>query len=210
MNISMAANPSVTYIVSCFDRPNALRGVLASLQVQTDADFEVIVSDRGSEPAIREQHMRMVENMQDTRFRHKSTALLDPPYAQHCYWNAAWIVEHEARGEWICLPSDDSYYMPIFQEACLTRARAAGWQLVFPEMLYDRRLRGDRYSVLDTRICSGGIDKTGFLLRRDAWIGFPTLGQGASDDCCDGEMIVAVAARGAKWGKIDEILAIHN
>ena len=83
------------------------------------------------------------------------------------------------------------------------------WSLVWPEMLYDPRIHG-RYEKLDARACVGGIDKTGFLLRRDAWIGFPTLGQVYGDACCDGEMICELVRRGVAHGKIEEILVVHN
>lgn len=202
--------PSVTYIVSSFDRPRALRGCLAALQVQTDPDFEVIVADRAADEKIAAEHWLIVSEMRDERFRYVHGGQLDAQWSQNCLWFATWLIDNgHTHGEWLCFPSDDSYYMPTFQATCLTRARLNNWQIVWPEMLYDPRLHG-RYAFLDARACVGGIDKTGFLLRRDAWIGFPTLGQVYGDSCADGEMIVTLVGRGVPHGKVEECLVIHN
>lgn len=199
--------PTVTYIVSAYDRPLHLRGCLASLQVQTDPDFEVIVADNGG----LEHNAIITGQMNDERFRYINTGVYTTTPAWDCYWSAEWVVEHEAKGEWICLPSDDSYYMPIFQQVCMEKAKLNNWQLVFPNMLYDRRLNGSTYSVLDTSPHSCRIDKCGFFIRRDVWIGFPGKPQGyRQSSCCDGEMIQQVVERGARWGKIEECLVIHN
>lgn len=204
-------NPSVTYIVSSYDRPRALRGCLAALQVQTDPDFEVIVADRAADERIAAEHWLIVGEMRDERFRYVHASSLVDPWNRHCYYFITWLVEQgHTNGEWLCFPSDDSYYVPTFQATCLARARLNNWSLVWPEMLYDPRLHG-RYALLDARACVGGIDKTGFLLRRDAWIGFPTLGRPESGDACaDGEMIVTLVARGVAHGKVDEIMVVHN
>ena len=70
--------PSVTYVVSAYDRPQSLRMTLASLQCQTDHDFEVIVADNN--PNVSEYHghawnnQRIVIDMDDTRFKYVNTS----------------------------------------------------------------------------------------------------------------------------------------
>jgi len=204
--------PAVTYIVSVYERPRALRGCLACLQVQTDPDFEVIVANTGPNEAMQRAHEEVVAQFacDDPRFSYVNTLEYKSSPAWDCYWAAEWVVEHLASGDWICLPSDDSYYVPMFQERCLARARLNNWSLVWPEMLYDPRLHG-RYEKLDARACVGGIDKTGFLIRRDAWIGFPSKPTDYSrSSCADGEMIAELVGRGVAHGKIDEIMVVHN
>lgn len=204
----MSNVPSVTYIVSALSRPRSLRCVLASLQVQTDASFDVIVADNTSDDEIASAHQRVTGELEDERFRYIRTAAYADDPRWNCYWSADWLVEHgEVHGEYICLPSDDSYYVPIFQEAMLAKGRGEGLGLVYCEMLYDRRGAGV-YRLLNTYPCYGRIDKTGFLVRRDQWIGF--VGKRDRPDDSDGVMIDELVKRGVKHGKVEEPLAIHN
>ena len=199
--------PAVTYVVSAFDRPRALRCVLASLQLQTDENFEVIVADNGR--GI--DNLNTVEQFDDDpRFIWHDTRNNSIP-SWDCYWSAEKAVERYAKGEWLVFPSDDSYYVPVFQEAMLSHARANDLQLVYCDMLYDRRFMG-RYSVMPARPSVGGIDKTSFMVRRDVWIGFPSKPQGPvpTSSCADGEMIETLVKRGVRHGRVEEVLVVHN
>jgi hypothetical protein len=203
--------PRVTYIVSAFNRPASLPCCLWSLKVQTDSDFEVIVADNSTREGEQLRHAVAVRQLNDLRFRHVNTAqhATVPPW--DCYWAAEWVIEHEARGEWLCFPSDDSYYVPIFQEALLDAANGNGWKFVYCDMLYDRRLSG-RYERMDVSPVPSAIDKTGFLIHREAFIGFPwkwTEGEtrGAS---CDGYLAAEVVGRKLPHGKVNEVLCVHN
>jgi hypothetical protein len=202
--------PSVSYIVSAFERPDCLPCCLWSLKIQTDPDFEVIVADNALDWRVQLQHQRAVEALGDSRFRHCNTAKQSTDQAWDSYWSAEWAVKHETRGAWICLPSDDSYYVPVFQQVMLTKARLDKLQLVYCDMLYDRRLAG-KYKVLNTAPAPEFIDKTGFLVARDAWIGFPTKRQRwPGPSICDGQMIQELVRRGVPHGKVDEVLCVHN
>lgn len=202
-----SSKPAVTYVVSAYDRPQSLRMTLASLQCQTDHDFEVIVADNN--PDLRYcDNMYMTHDMRDSRFRYMNTSRVFD-VLRDCYWSAEWVVENHAKGEFFCFPSDDSYYVPVFQETLLKAAREFDFQLCFCDMLYDRRI-GGRYSVLDVQPVSCAIDKTGFLIRRDVWIGFPTKPTELRSSCADGEMIAEVVRRGARHGKVAECLVCHN
>ena len=202
--------PKVTYIVSAFNRPQHLRGCLASLQVQTDSDMQVLVADNATDPVMAMRNQGVVRDLYDDRFRYICTDQHLAQPAWDCYWSAEWMIANHADGEWLCFPSDDSYYMPVFQETCIKAAEANGWGLVFPEMLYDRRIHG-KYAILNTRAEVCGIDKTGFLMRRSVWPGeWPGKPQQLSASCCDGELVVALVRSGVKWGKVDEILVLHN
>lgn len=200
----------VTYIVSAFDRPKFLRCCLASIAVQTDPDFEVIVADNSTKPIMGAWHQGIVDSLRDPRFRLVDTAQHATSPAWDCYWSAEWIVEHEAKGEWICLPNDDSYYMPLFQEALLAAAQKHKWKFIYCDMVYDRRLRG-KYAELDVGPWRGAIDKTGFLLHRSAWIGFPHKPTDrVRASTCDGDMAYELTMRGVNHGKVHEILVVHN
>jgi hypothetical protein len=178
--------------------------------VQTDSNLEVIVADNSLDWKIQLQHSRVVEVLNDHRFRHVNTGKHSSSPAWDCYWSAEWAVEHEACGEWICLPSDDSYYVPVFQETLLQAAAKNGWKFVYSDMLYDRRI-GGFYSKLDVGPWRGGIDKTGFLIHREAWIGFPSKPtEGPHVSTADGDMAKELTVRGVKHGKVAEILVVHN
>lgn len=203
----MMPSPRVSYIVSAFDRPRHLRGCLSTLQVQTDGDFEVIVADNGPMGSM-EHNREIVEAMVDERFHHYDTGIGHPQF--DCYWSSDYLIERGwVRGEWLCFPSDDSLYLPPFQETLLKHADVNGWDLVFPEMLYDRRIHG-KYAVINSRPSVGGIDKTGFMIRRSVWPGWPGKNETLGASCCDGVLVEQMVASGVKWGKVEEILCVHN
>ena len=204
------SSPKVSYIVSAYDRPQALRCCLASLQCQSDPDFEVIIADNATTEQLHQEHWEMMYRMYDPRFRHLDTAKVATSPAWDCYWSAEAVVEHEAKGEWIVLPSDDSYYTPVFQATMLKAAEANNWDLAYCDMLYDRRGHGKyHHKTVAARSCE--IDKTCFMLKREKWIGFPTKPTEAlAASCCDGEMIEELVRRGVRHGRVDELLCVHN
>jgi hypothetical protein len=209
--------PAVTYIVSAHSRPLALRCVLASLQCQTDPNFEVIVADnypRSANFQANQQVVKQIQELWEERFQYVNTAQYATDPAWDCYWSAEWVVNSGlAKGEFLCFPSDDSYYMPVFQETLVNQARLNNWSLVFCDMVYDRRMNGGKYAHFTTDVYSGRIDKMCFLLRRDAWIGFPDKPHGTpAPSDCDGKMIAQIT-RGTlhvPYGHIEEILCVHN
>lgn len=206
------SDPTVTYIVSAYDRPEHLAVVLASLRVQTDPDFEVIVADNAPDTDMQIANLCAVVRLEDRRFQHVNTAKHAMSPSWDCYWSAEWVVDRGlARGSWLCLPSDDSYYVPIFQQVMLDAARRGSWDLVYCDILYDRRWQDGRYKIMPTRPSPGGIDKTAFFLRRSKWIGFPgkPVGSPASSGC-DGEMIEQLVKTGIAHGHVPEPLVVHN
>src|SRR5882762_7451993 len=48
----MSDRPSISLIVSVFERPDFLERIFASLENQTHAHFEVVIADDGSGPAV--------------------------------------------------------------------------------------------------------------------------------------------------------------
>lgn len=107
------------------------------------------------------------------------------------------------------MPSDDSYYVPVFQERMLTKARAEKLDLVYCNMLYGRPKENYRLLDVQARVCH--IDKTGYFLRRDCWVDYPAKPEGPSaGSCSDGEQIEELMRRGVRHGKCEEYLAVHN
>lgn len=198
--------PAVTYIVSCFERPLYLTCCLASLRLQTDTDHEVFIADNAIDPFVANWHRATADRFGaiyvNTR-SHQSSPGWDS------YWAAEWVVHNAARGEFVCMPSDDSYYVPCFQERMLTKARTENLELVYCNMLYGRP--GENYRLLDVQAKVCHIDKTGYFLRRDRWVDYPAKSTvPGAGSCSDGEQIEELKRQGVRHGKVEEYLAVHN
>ncbi len=173
--------------------------VLHSLAVQTFSDFEVIVADN-SDDEHRQEICRAVALM-DHRFGYVHVGAGD------CY-SSTEVAATDCNGDFLCFPSDDSYYVPCFAELMLNAVDANAWDLVYCNMLYDARFNGNCYAPVNVQPRINSIDKTGFILARKWFDGFP----GKSDGPCkaDGELIESLLARGIRHGKVNDILMVHN
>jgi len=210
--------PKVSYIVSAYDRPEMLRCCLASLAVQTDGDFEVLVADNA--PTFKQQVLNdtAAMHLNDGRFRHYDTDCVKTCAGWDCYHSAEYVARHWAKGEWVCFPSDDSYYVPIFQEVMLYQANGLGRDMVYCDWLCDRRGHGEgfgpgRYHWVNAEAKISRIDKTGFLVKRALFvdIGFPGKNMDEVKPCAaDGELIEGLVRRGVPHCKVNEILMVHN
>ena len=171
--------------------------VLHALAVQTMPHFEVLVTDNSPDKMTQYKNDEIVELLQDGRFRHYVTA------SANCY-RAADLAAKEAHGEFLCFPSDDSYYVPRFAEIMLKAAEANRWDLVYSNMVYDPRFNGRHYAAINVLPMLNSIDKTGFILKRSWFEGF------SQSDKADGELIESLVARGIRHGKVNDILMVHN
>ena len=198
---------NISFIVSAYHRPTALACALASLR-QQDIDLEIVVCDNSTDPKLREQQRSLCAQF---GARHVDTEerlrLAGSP--SDCYWSAESVVP-ETTGEWLCFPSDDSYYVPEFSRTLIEAGEKNGWDLVFCDTVYDRRAFGDHYDVLRTEPCVGKIDKTGFILRRSRFTGFPGKVSVPGPCCADGFLIEALVAAGCPLGKVCSVLVVHN
>ncbi len=181
--------------------------VLHCLAAQTFTDFEVIVTDNTKDRSILAKNIRMVRGLGDSRFLHCNTGALG---SLDCYSSAEFAVKSESNGDFICFPSDDSYYVPPFAEIMLAAAEQNRWDLVYCNMIYDTRFNGKSYAPVDVLPKLNCIDKTGFILRRSWFNGFP--GKSDTGGACkaDGELIESLIARGISHGKVSDFLMVHN
>jgi hypothetical protein len=177
--------PDVSFIVTS-DRPNCLRHLIACLRVQTSPRWELIVLDQTGRaeclPPVKE-----VEALGEDRVFWEGVPrigdvgqLMKMAYTQY------------ARGEWVCVPNDDAYYVPSFIDQMLWPARASKWDLVYCGWLWNAADNTTPYRPMPGIPRFGLIDVGGFMVKREALIedGWPDRGEGG-----DGHLVERIAAR---------------
>ena len=200
-----ACQMTVTFFVNSYATPTNLWCILGSLIQQTDPSWEAVVLLNHRDPLIRAEHRAIVGLMDDDRL---STA--DSWHDQlswDCYWACDWAYDQGlAKGEWICCASDDGYYMPEFVEVMA----ASDADVVFCDMVM-RKYLVQRRSLVNTLPKAGHIDKTGFMVRRSKWIGFPHKNQQhAGPSGADGMAVESMVRLGYKVDKVHIPLVVHN
>jgi glycosyltransferase involved in cell wall biosynthesis len=189
----------LSFIVSAYDRPEHLICCLASLNIQTHKDIEVIVTDNSNDPTTQEFHREYCEQL-GARYIHTGLP--------GCYHSAEEGAKH-ATGTWLGFPSDDSYFVPHYAEFMLKAARDQNLDLVYAEQLYSPRWESEPYHLMGVKAQLNFIDKTGFLLKRSLFTGFPD--KIANAPCAaDGLLIDRLVASGIRHGYAPGILSVHN
>lgn len=195
----------ITFIVCAHDEPDTLTCCLYSLKCQSFKDFDVIVTDRMSTPNNAAHQKRIVERMQDKRFTYMFTEAPD-------IYTAAEEAAKHAKGEYLCFPSADSYYVPLFAETVLKVAEQTNADMVYCDMLYDPRYNRFCYDVMTTAPALYFIDKTGFIVKKE-WlekVPFPGKAPVPSRTPSDGLFIDEIVRQGAKCEKAPGVMIVHN
>lgn len=182
----------VSFIVSAFNRPDALACLLFGLKIQTERDFEVIVADN-SDGDINAAVVRAID---DPRFRHFRAN------ARECYESSN-LAATQAQGEYLCFPSDDDYYAPRFLELMFHYGDA---DLIYCDWVYDGH--GCECGFAAAQPVVGSIDKGGFLLRRSKFTGFP--GPFGVCRAADGQLVEEVVRNGATHQHVSIVGWVHN
>jgi DNA-binding CsgD family transcriptional regulator/glycosyltransferase involved in cell wall biosynthesis len=154
--------PTVSLIVSCHNRPDALGCCLYSLKRQTMAYFEVLVADNSEENEMAQRNERIVRSLADERFSYHLVRAPD------CYAAVEFLMP-KCTGEWVGFPSEDNIYAPAYLELLLKSPA----DLLYCDMIYDPRYNGE-WSKIDVKPKLGHIDKGGFLMRRRLFKKFPS------------------------------------
>lgn len=199
----------ISYIISHHNRPKELLCCLTSLRLQ-ESPREVLVCDNSSD-----EHNRELCQMTCKISGVGGLKYLDTwrgKESNTCYHDPACLG---AMGDWLCFPSDDSYYVPMFSRIMLHAAAEHSWEFVHCDMLYDPRYahatRGveGEYSVMITRPALGGIDKTCFLITRGA---FDAVGGWPQHDADwrDGALAEAVVRAGIRHGRVPGPMVVHS
>lgn len=191
--------PGISYVVSCYDRPADLRVCLSSLAAQRYKNHQIIVTDNADDLAMFAQNKEIAQSWGATYLK------TNGPTCYHSAEEGAKV----ARGEYLCFPSDDSYYVPFYAWEMLKAARDNDADLVFSDMVYGRwpHMKYEHW-VTEPRL--NRIDKTNFLVRRSVFTGFPQKPDSAIACACDGHMVDELVARGAKVVGVAQPLCVHN
>lgn len=200
----------ITFIVSSYNRPEMLRLMLACLQVQTEKDWECFIANNNPYPGPGSEQQNIIHQMNDPRFIYVNPKLPDA-------YKAIWALMPQVKGEWLCFPSDDCYYVPQFAERMLKCVTAnPAYDFVYCDMIYDPRPSEGRdwYGVINTSPNLGAIDKAGFLIRKRLFLetgwanteGMSVQLQGSRDGMLAEELV----RRGAAMVKAKGVMFVHN
>jgi len=183
-----------SFIVSAFDQPDQLCCLLYALKVQTEPSFEVLVTDNAITQEMRNQNRAVLPL--DERFRYLPCGL------RNCYESANYGATR-ARGDYLCFPSCDNYYVPEFLERMLK----PGMDLMYCDMVYDARHQtGTTYTVVNVFLRRGLIDKGGFLVKREKFQPFPW----EQDLVYADGILMETLARRCMSAKVAGVLWVHN
>lgn len=196
-------NPLCTFIVSSHNRPVELRLTLACLQLQTERNWEAIITDN-SDSNLASLSEREVLRFPDLRIRYEYTGgRAANPY------RSAEIGAALATGTWLAFPSEDGYFCPWYLERMLKKADAENLDLVYCDTVIGNPWV---HRCLSVQPVIGNIDKTSFVVRRE-WFckmgGFNVENVGGPAPS-DGIFIEKSVAAGARHAKVSEVLCVHN
>ncbi len=194
----------LSFIVSAYERPKALRTCLSSLVQQTMEDFEIIVVDNSREQMSTNGMLSM-----DCRVSYTYTGditRIEGAIHKRSVYIASEIGVAHSMGKWLCFPNCDSYYVPWFAERMLAHAERENLQLVYCDLVMGGP-REHHPMICWPRLCC--IDKTNWMVRRDCWQGW-TGASGESYPQADGLTIEAMVRRGLRHGRLEQCLVTHN
>lgn len=187
----------ISFIVSAYDCPDDLNACLATLAVQ-QSPKEIIVCANHTDADMLIACGLICDGYGAIM---KRTGMAG---AKTCYESAEMAVR-EARGDWLCFPSDDSLYVRDFSRIMLQTATLTGSDLVYCDCVYYRP-GWPPYTVLEVKPKMGRIDKTCFILKREWFNGFPKH----SKDWRDGALIEQLMEQRVNHAKAPGVLCIHQ
>lgn len=193
--------PDVSFIVVS-DRPDCLRHLISCLRLQTNRNWELIVLDQTPRAACLEP-VKEVEALGETRVFWEAV-----PRIGDIGQSMKVAYARFARGEFVCVPNDDAYYVPSFLDQMLWTARAHDYGLVYCDWLWNAADNSTPYRHMVVAPVFSRIDVGGFLVNREALIedGWTVRAEGG-----DGYLVERIAAR-VKHGAVsaNHILYIKN
>ena len=194
----------LSFIVGAFNRPNFLRTCLSSIVCQTHTNIEIIVVDNAVDQVYRDAHRKICR--MDERIYWFPSYLCETSRIS-CYYGGDFGAQYLSRSEYVCFPSDDSYYLPYFAERLLAKAKE-GFDFVACDFLFGGT-ENDDFKTVETKPEVGAIGKTNFILKRKQFIPFPGKHPEGQDSCSDGLLAEELVRRGVAFARVAQTLMVH-
>lgn len=169
--------PDLSFICIA-DRPDNLRHLIACLRLQTNPRWELLVLDQTPRAACLAP-VQEVEALGERRLQWYSV----PHFGDHGQ-TVKYGYTIKARGEYVCYPCDDGYYVPIFVQDMVSYARMNKWDMIYCNFLLDEMVNLTRYQAYDVAPVIGRVDGGGFIVKpqfviEDGWGDRTGTGDGA-------------------------------
>lgn len=193
--------PDVSFIVAS-DRPNCLRHLIACLRLQNHQAWELIVLDQTPRASCLPPVLE-AEALGETRVFWEAV-----PKVGDVGQSMKMAYTRFARGEFVCVPMDDAYYVPSFLDQMLWTARTFNYDLVYCDWLWNAADQTTPYRHMVVAPVFSRIDVGGFMVNREALIadGWEYRGEGG-----DGKLVERLAAK-VRHGTVPQnhILYVKN
>ena len=177
--------PDVSFVCIA-DRPDFLRVLIACLRVQTSEKWELIVLDQTPYATCLPPVME-ARALGETRIEWEAV-----PKVGDIGQSMKSAYSEFARGEYLCFPNDDAYYVPVFVDKLVWYGRAQNLDLVYCDWLFDRADNTVPYRHMPGRPKLGWIDIGGFIVRKTALM---ADGWGDRDEGGDGHLVERLASK---------------
>jgi len=198
----------LSWVMGSFNRPGRMRTCLASILDQEPyGDFEIIVTDNSDNPVAIEQIKELCK--MDPRIHYEFTGerAWNPDINIRSLYTAAEIGVSVSTGEFLTFPNEDDYFAPWFAQRLLLRAQELNADFVYCNFINGRH--DIPHYPLNTAPVSCSIDKACFVVKRE-WFPAEWPGKCTRYGVADGDLVVDIINRGARHGKVDHYLMMHN
>ncbi len=206
--------PTISFIVTAYDRPLSLAVVLASIRTQT-VPHEILVCCNSPKKSAAGRLDWFSENARVSKF-FGATFLPTGEWGASCgYFSTEMAVERGyAKGEWLAFPCDDTIYVQGYSDIMIRHARENKLEVVYCSMVNDPMEHPGvdgfgRYGIHPPRIRKLGMGKDQFMVKRSWFTGFPGKCFGGPN-ASDGLLLRALLARGARHGQAPGVLLVHQ
>ena len=201
--------PGISFIVSAYDDPVSLACCLWSLAGQTHRNIEVIVTDNAEDARISRAQAAVVKQVQSALPHMRYERTHGKLETQDCYHSAEWGARR-ARGTFLCFPCDDCYYVPQFAQRMLGTAYGKCLDFVECGVIGGPEMTGiSVYLPMEWRTI-----KSNFIIKASAFnkLGFSgkTTRENPVPSAADQELGRQVRKQGYPWGKMTDVMVVHN
>lgn len=204
---SIKSRPDISFVVSAFDDPVSLAACLWSLAGQNHKNMEILVTDNTESAAISAAHRKVVKQVSDAavNIRYEKTAHRIP--TSDPYHSAEWGARNVS-GAFVCFPCDDCYYVPQFTQRMIGAAYRNGWKFVECGVIGGPEMTGvPVYLPMEWRTI-----KSNFVVELKTFLelGFAGKSKISAGSAADQYFGYQIRTKGLPWGKLSDIMVVHN